>query len=298
MTRVLVQCDAAKVPRDVDRKFQDARNISINRLGSGSQDVSLRLQEHSNPLGGSLQGLALDLARIAAYVYAADQLVSRDGEKDAFGDQWRREFMLCLPVRDPDFWNRQIIHNMLQEVLGFVSEDLWSFCFDRSQSPEQLSLGMDERSVRNDPDCVVLFSGGADSLCAAVEAAKLDGERPVLVSYRPYSTIDHRQRYLVGQLRQVSPEWAFPHSSFVVNRIQTQASDTSQRTRSFLFASLGAGIASTLGLSRVVLGDNGIVSLNLPFNDQEVGAIASRSTHRSPTPLTANQLLCAWPPAF
>jgi 7-cyano-7-deazaguanine synthase in queuosine biosynthesis len=279
MTRVLVQCDTAHLPDQIAQEYLDARKLFINRLGAGSQDVSLRLQEFSDPLNGTLQGKELDLARIAAYVYAADQLVSRGGEKDSFGDDWRREFMVCLPVSDPEFWNSQPIHDKLQQVLGFISEDLWSFCFNRSRAPEQLPLETDERAVRNDPDCVVLFSGGADSLCAAVEEVALNGNHPVLVSHRPNSTINHTQKFLVGQLRQEFPGWFFPHSSFVVNRVMSVERDNIQRTRSFLFAALGAGVASALSLTRVVLADNGIVSLNLPFNDQEVGAIASRSTH-------------------
>ena len=130
--------------------------------------------------------------------------------------------MLCLPVSDPDFWNLESVQRKLQEVLGFVSEDLWSFSFDESQSPEQLLLGTDERVVRNNPDCVVLFSGGSDSLCAAVEAAEINGGKPVLVSHRAHNAIEHRQKSLVAQPRQAIPDWPFPHSGFVVNRVQTR----------------------------------------------------------------------------
>ena len=116
-------------------------------------------------------------------------------------------------------------------------------------------------------------------MCAAVEEVVLNGNHPVLVSHRVYNTIDHTQKSLVEQLRHEFPNWSFPRSSFVVNRVKSRERDNTQRTRSFLFAALGAGVASALSLTRVVLADNGIVSLNLPFNDQEIGAIASRSTH-------------------
>jgi hypothetical protein len=52
-----------------------------------------------------------------------------------------------------------------------------------------------------------------------------------------------------------------------------------------LFAALGTGIARALGLSRVVLADQGIVSLNLLVKDQEIGAIAHRSTHPKSLPI-------------
>src|SRR5262249_59597755 len=57
--------------------------------------------------------------------------------------------------------------------------------------------------------------------------------------------------------------------------------DVMQRTRSFLFASLGVAAASELGTPPVLLADNGVVSLNLPISGQLVGALATRSTHPS-----------------
>ncbi len=279
MTRVLVQCDGARIPPQVAQDYEDAHKLPLNLLGGGAANVTLRIQELSDPLNGSLQGQALDLVRTAAYVYAADQLVSRGGDTDIYGNNWRREFVVCLPVSDPGFWNQQLVQEQLQQVLGFASEDLWSFSFDESRLPEQLPLQIDERAIRHNPDSVVLFSGGADSLCAAIEANLVDGTKPVLISHHPSPVADHRQQNLVRELRRYLPGWFFPHTRFQVNRIKSRERDTTQRTRSFLFAALGSATASTLGLSRVVLADNGIVSLNLPINDQEIGAIASRSTH-------------------
>ncbi len=46
-----------------------------------------------------------------------------------------------------------------------------------------------------------------------------------------------------------------------------------------LYASLGTAVASALGINDVRMADNGIVSVNLPFTDQALGARASRSTH-------------------
>jgi 7-cyano-7-deazaguanine synthase in queuosine biosynthesis len=277
MTKVLVQCDGARIPPQVAREYKDAPRLTLNLLGGRSTNVTLRLKEYSDPLNGSLRGECLDLVRTAAYVYAADQLVSRGGDTDIYGGSWRREFMFCLPVSDPAFWDQQAIHD--QQVLGFASEDHWSFCFDESRLPEQLPLRMDERGIRHNPDCVVLYSGGVDSLCAAIETNMLDGAKPVLISHHPSGVFDHRQQNLVKELRRYVSNWSFPHTRFQVNRIKSRERDTTQRTRSFLFAALGAASASTLGLSKVVLADNGIVSLNLPINDQEIGAIASRSTH-------------------
>ena len=55
--------------------------------------------------------------------------------------------------------------------------------------------------------------------------------------------------------------------------------ESTHRTRSFLFAALGAVTARLFGLDRITFFENGIVSLNLPPLAQVVGARATRGTH-------------------
>jgi len=222
---------------------------------------------------------AADLVSIAAYVYWADQLVTRGGNADVYGDSWRRSFLMCVPVSDPDCWNDRNVRKRLEDVLAFLSDDVWSFHFSRATFGEQLCLDTDPSALRRNPDAVLLFSGGADSLCAAVEAVTVHGAKPALVSHWPAHFVDHRQKALLEHLRRRVSSWGFPRTNILVNKAHSRERDTTQRTRSFLYASLGAGVASALGISDVILADNGIVSLNLPINDQLLGALASRSTH-------------------
>jgi 7-cyano-7-deazaguanine synthase in queuosine biosynthesis len=273
-----VQCEGASIPKDWATEYAENQPLQVNRFGPSAQ-VSLRLQELSDPLAGTLEGNALDLVRIAAYVYVADQLVSRGGPADIYGDSWRREMAVCLPVSEPDLWNSPQVRTLLEHVLSFVSGEVWRFAFSVSQSPEQFSLNIDQREVRYNPDSVVLFSGGVDSLCATIEAVLEQRLKPALVSHRSVPFMDNGQQALVKQLRQKISGWQFPHSRFVVNKVKTREHDTTQRTRSFLFAALGTAVASSMGIKTVILADNGLVSLNLPINDQLLGSLASRSTH-------------------
>jgi hypothetical protein len=52
-----------------------------------------------------------------------------------------------------------------------------------------------------------------------------------------------------------------------------------QRTRSFLYASLATVVARLFGLWRIRFYENGVTSLNLPISAQVVGSRASRTTH-------------------
>ena len=57
------------------------------------------------------------------------------------------------------------------------------------------------------------------------------------------------------------------------------AAETTQRTRSFLFAALAAAVGYMVGCRRICLFENGVISFNLPIAGQVVGARATRSTH-------------------
>ena len=228
---------------------------------------------------GSIDGRAADLVKIASYAYSADQSVSRGGEADVYGRKWHRQMRLAIRVSDPRFWKRRSTSTALQSALDFVSDDTWEFHFTKAKAEQsQLTLQLPEDELHSDPDCVVLFSGGADSLGAAVEAIQ-SGRRPLLVSHRTSPATDSRRHRLVQELRQRYPEWSLPEIGAWIHRRGKEASERTQRTRSFLFASLAGACAHHLGIREVVLADNGVVSLNLPINRQFSGALATRSTH-------------------
>ena len=278
MTRALILCDGAEVPRELECQPWDTRHV-LNHRGSAA-DLTLRMQNVSHALRGSVEARAADLVRLAAYVYAADQIVGRGGLTDIHGDRWRREFWLCVPVNDPDFWSDPSLHAVLTGLLTFLSEDSWTFRFCRASADQyQLPLENKPAAPMGWPDSVFLFSGGADSLCAVIEEVTARQGKPALVSHRAAPYVDHRQQNLIHLLRQRLPQWYFPYTSVWVHRRGKPPNDSSQRTRSFLYASLGAVVANAVGVSRVALSDNGVVSLNLPISDQLVGALASRSTH-------------------
>ena len=52
-----------------------------------------------------------------------------------------------------------------------------------------------------------------------------------------------------------------------------------QRSRSFLYMSIGATIAKMIGLKSVRFYENGVISLNLPVCAQVAGGRATRTTH-------------------
>ena len=123
-----------------------------------------------------------------------------------YGRDWRRDLTLCLPVSDPDFWQQDAVRADLADVLSFLTEDRWGFHFSRAAAEEQqIPLAVDDHAIMQAPDAVILFSGGADSLCAAVESVTRRGESPLLVSHRPSLRHDARQRGLADGLQKGFP---------------------------------------------------------------------------------------------
>jgi len=278
--QALVVCDGAAVPvglSDEDWSFRE-------ELRSSGPDPNLHLYGDNAGQKGltTITGRFFDLIRIASYVYAADQQLQRFAPKDVYGERWRRQITLCLPVVDPDFWAGTDILRHLRDVLLFATDDDWQFHFDEAP-PESRQLvlftGPEELAAFGDPDSVALFSGGADSLCAAIEQTLELGRKPILVSHTSTLAHEGRQRRLLTELRRQLTGWSPPHVRFPISRAGSDAADTSQRSRPFLFASLGAAVAAQLGLTDVFLPDNGIVSLNLFASRVAPGAMASRSTH-------------------
>ena len=279
MKQVLVDCDGAAIPATL-RATPDVLHKSLNHRGPKA-NMNLRIQSPSSTLLTRVEDRAADLVRIASYVYAADQSVSRGGEADVHGDSWKRQFTICIPVSDLEFWNEECVRQSLSETLFFATEDAWNFHFTQA-SPEQgqLTFDLDPNSVLGNPDSLYLFSGGLDSLCAVLEAVVQQGKHPLLVSHSPAFNIRSRQHRLAQTLKErFGDHWTFPLINVPIHLTGSEAGDYTQRTRAFLFASLGTVFAQRLGLLEVGLADNGVVSLNLPINGQIIGAKASRSTH-------------------
>lgn len=276
-TRVLVACDGAVPPRQCALAGWDERLVVTSE--GERRTLNLKVDSLAGKVIAALDTRALDLIRIAACCYAADQRVRR-GAGDVHREHWRRAFTLCVPVADPDFWSDFGTAEALRQVLGFGTDDAWEFVF--SALPErggQVRMDLEDRVLLREPDAVALFSGGTDSLCALVEAVADHGMRPIVVSHRSAPHIDRWQRDLLEDVRTHLPGWQLPHMSFWVHGKGVRPVEGSQRSRGFLFAALGAAVAGQVGVGRVLLPDNGYVSTNPPISGQLVGVLASRGTH-------------------
>jgi hypothetical protein len=261
------------------------KGIIVNRLATygPSQNVMVQIEDIVRVFLNHLNDRLVDLLEISALVLAADSMAARGSQWTEGGSEepWQRVMSLRIAVRDHEFWNRKDINKLLSEALNFLSDDQWALEFvpmtGTQPRQEYLQLAGADDWPFYEPERVILFSGGLDSLAGAVSRASA-GEKLLLVSHRSVSTMDSRQDILFGQLKGKFstrmlrvPVW--------VHKMGSESREFTQRTRSFLFWALGLAVAQSVRSKRITFYENGVVSLNLPVADQVLRARASRTTH-------------------
>jgi hypothetical protein len=254
-------------------------------IGRGPRDVRLRLSQFSDTMKESLTPLFADLLELSSYVYVADQTATRGGTKSFdYGDRWHRDFHFKIPVRCPEVWNRTEVRESLCGLLGFLTDDQYEFEFLKAARPVALDRFLFDGVPPEETatfDELMLFSGGLDSLCGAVEEVLQGQRRALLVSHRPEGRIYARQQNLVNAIRSrlPNPRRSPFHFAAKVNKAKVHNREATQRSRSFLFASMAAVVARLFDLKRIRFYENGVTSLNLPISPQMLGGRTSRTTH-------------------
>lgn len=250
----------------------------------GAEDVHLAVAQLTARTAATLPDAAMDQLEVAAYVFAADQALTRGGTAAVdYGDAWRRRLRFVIPVRDPELWNRADVQLALRAALEFLTDDEYEFAFVRATEPARPERYLTDVLPPSGTEFeeVVLFSGGLDSLCGAVEEVLVRERAVVLVSHRSATRVTHRQRQVFEALAAHAPDPRRRplHVGVTVNKGSDLNREFTQRSRSFVFASVAAVVARQVGLDRVTFYENGCTSLNLPVSPELVGARASRTTH-------------------
>lgn len=252
-------------------------------IGAG-EDVHLRVEQLTSGMKAGVTDVAMDLLEVASYVFAADQALTRGGTSEFdYGDAWRRRLRFLIPVRCAGLWRSPEVSRALAAALGFLTDDEYEFEFRTATDPARPGSCLFDCVTPDGTefDEVSLFSGGLDSLCGAVEGAVVGGRRVVLVSHRSATRVWARQRELFEAVRgRVADPSVTPlHVGVTVNKGEELYREFTQRSRSFVFASVAAVVARQVGLPRVRFYENGYTSLNLPVSPELIGARASRTTH-------------------
>jgi 7-cyano-7-deazaguanine synthase in queuosine biosynthesis len=212
--------------------------------------------------------LAWDLLSMALSVVTADLASLRDQSPDG----WTREFELEVAVTDPAFWNTQA--NAIADALAFLTTDRWRLRFHEGG---MLPLPPN-KPVRPEQDCVVLLSGGLDSLVGAINLVD-QGKKPLAVSQvvrgDAAKQVDFAAKIGGGLY----------HLQLNHNAHAPGVEETSQRARSLIFIAFGVLAATTLRRYHdgetvpLYVCENGFIALNPPLTGGRVGSHSTRTAH-------------------
>ena len=224
-------------------------------LGHGLMD-DVRRDLPAPPSQGSWDFLSIALA-----VFAADRFVLR-GEAE---DGWTRVIHLRVAVADPDRWKP--IEARLASTFRFLTGDVWTV--------EVVGGGSTVHNFQprfNDRNEICLFSGGLDSLLGAIRLQQL-GRSPLLVSQGSPKEVGP-QEHLAQALGLISHRFEGR-----VNERWRPPYEPSTRGRSILFFAYGLIAASSCGLTRVHVPENGLIAINAPLTRRRIGSLSTRTTH-------------------
>jgi hypothetical protein len=169
-------------------------------------------------------------------------------------------------------------------MLNFLTGDKWQITFRRRpQKFANLVPTRPGRGERQRFDSLTLFSGGLDSLIAAIDTLE-NGHVPLLVSHAGDPATSHAQNICLTALKQHYP--TIPFERFYTwlnlpsNLVKGVLAENTTRARSFLFISLGIFAATGFrGEVTLSVPENGFIALNVPLDPLRLGSYSTRTTH-------------------
>ena len=220
---------------------------------------------------------AHDLLNAAIAAYAADVRIPR---RDTF-DGWTRDLVLHLPVRGTG-WSEGA--EVLTKLLSFLTGDHWTVRVREASASYRPSPGKPPRGGARELEAgtACLFSGGLDSYVGAVDLLA-GGDRVALVGHHSAGggATSTSQKDALAALREEYSEEQMPFLQFWLSppKGEERASEITTRGRSILFVGLGIAVADGLRAKRLIVPENGLISLNVPLTNSRLGSLSTRTTH-------------------
>ena len=244
--------------------------------------------------GHALDALLADWVDLALACYLADRLATRKPVRlGQSGEHWSRTLNVTLPVRRLDRWTDEI-QGSLSRLLSFLSDDSWKFHFVQGESG--MRAAESQRFLfsfeHGSPTRVALFSGGLDSFAGAAQTLyDFADYNYIFVSGVTNTRQQGAQRGQLNRLRLKTSAHichvAIPYGLHWAGLRAERKEESSQRTRGFLFLTLGAVSAIAARTKEIYLYENGVGAINLPYH-------GTRKWERTIRELLILQRFCGW----
>lgn len=260
--------------------------INIGDTSGGSSTLNIDL-ETLLPFANLVSKEVIDFFIISAAVYGIDRFVER---KRNSVDGWSRELKVSFPVHNPSKWNA--CKTNLNSLLSFLTGDYWDVEF-RKEIFEMPKVPLDKK-YSDSYEQVNLLSGGLDSLIGALDFLKQNPSKKVLfVSHwdRQMSKAKADQEDLLPNINLM-----YPNQFEVIPSVLVYLSSTNRdrestfRSRSLLFIGIALLAAQSTNTPKIIVPENGTVSLNFPLSNSRRSSCSTRTTY----PLVLETVLSIW----
>lgn len=254
-----------------------------------AENSSIHLEDASLiDADGRVRPFVSDLLEIAGQAFVLDRRNPRGASPD--DARWHRQIQLHADVQLPEIWSAPSVEGRLVELLNWLTDDDWEVGFSgrvRKQPPRQIPLALDSHQRR-----VMLFSGGLDAVAGSALLASENHLEAVAVVTNPAMRGYQRRAY--GHLtKQLGPRLTYSPVDFSVVNPDSRDNEPTRRTRGLVFLAIGAAAALQRGRRDLIVAENGVGALNLPFTAAQSGAMTSRAVHPKTLRLVADWLSAA-----
>ncbi len=215
---------------------------------------------------------SLDFLYTTFYIYLTDILLPR--EKTAI-DNWSRDIKLKIPVSNPSLWNKN--KEILIDALNFLTGDIWEFEFYQLDTDYFKVDSLDFNTL--DVEHICLLSGGLDSLIGAINLIKKEKNILFISHFGNKAARQEYQRKIFNALKEKNENIYLSQFHVEPHATLYDINDSNQRARSILFLGFQIFNAINFNLSKVIVPENGLISINLPLNESRSTSNSTKTTH-------------------
>lgn len=220
----------------------------------------------------------LDLLYISLAVFGADRILLRDNGENA----WKRNIVLHLPVLSFEKW--QVNKELMESILNFLSGDKWNLKFrtrELSTLEKRIKNEIEQQTEEKlEFDNLCMFSGGLDSFIGAIDTLEASpSDKFLFVShYGGGKGVKEYQDTLVTAFHNT---YTLDGSTFLNFYASAKNGiENTTRTRSLMFFAhaiiLGTAMKKRM---KLLIPENGLISLNIPLTNTRLGSSSTRTTH-------------------
>ena len=267
--------------------FEDtfsSSNTSVVMRVNGLSDIAYTFWEKGFLCSNNqsfIKDEALDLLYLSIAVFAADRLTLRDNSQDS----WTRHIRLSIPVLAFEKYN--ILKTHIEGMLNFLTGDYWELDFSNREllETEIMNKGKFTKKIKKLPhrelNTVCMFSGGMDSFIGSIDLLKSTQNKGSIVFISHYGGGKGTKEYQDKLKEKYIEYFSLDPLSFMQYFVKVENSvENSTRSRSFMFFAHAIAVASTFNRpTKMIVPENGLISLNIPLNYSRNGSSSTRTTH-------------------